>query len=141
MPMSSHEMIYVFSKKGAFYRRIDEDKGKKQWHREGGRPARQWGVVNMARNDNSGNADGKRCSLSVLTIERPVFHGGHPTEKPLELYDWLLQRYVPDNGTVLDPTAGSFNSVMVAHKLGFKAIGIEKDAGFFFKGVKKLNEI
>jgi len=63
----------------------------------------------------------------------------HPTEKPEELYEWLLRRYVPDNGTVLDPTAGSFNSCFVADRLGYTAIGIEKDEAFFEKAVKRLN--
>jgi DNA modification methylase len=34
---------------------------------------------------------------------------------------------------VLDPTAGSFTSCFVAEKLGLKAIGIEKDEGFYEK--------
>jgi DNA modification methylase len=59
----------------------------------------------------------------------------------LDLYKWLLERYVPDNGTVLDPTAGSFNAVIAARALGYKAIGIEKDATFFWKAVAKVNGI
>jgi DNA modification methylase len=55
----------------------------------------------------------------------------------MELYRWLLERYVPDNGTVLDPTAGSFNAVFTARQLGYKAIGIEKDPTFFWKAVAK----
>jgi DNA modification methylase len=55
----------------------------------------------------------------------------HPTEKPLELYKWLLERYCPKDGCVLDPTAGSFNSIKVAKELGLKGIGIEKDDKFF----------
>jgi DNA modification methylase len=58
----------------------------------------------------------------------------------MELYEFLLRRYVPDNGLVLDPTAGSFNSILVAKRLGYRAIGIEKDIGFFWKGVSKLKD-
>jgi len=105
MPMKSHEMVYVFSKKGAFYRRVDI-------------------------------GDKRRCPLSVISIYGKLAPG-HPTEKPHDLYTWLLERYVPDNGTVLDPTAGSFNAVIAARALGYKAIGIEKDPTFYWKAIQK----
>jgi len=81
-----------------------------------------------------------RCPLSVITLNKQIanFKKQHPTEKPKELYEWLLSRYVRKDGLVLDPTAGSFNSIAVARQLGFRAIGIEKDNGFFWKGVNKL---
>lgn len=112
MPMKSHEMIYVFSKTGSYYKRVDEKATKGE--------------------------DGTRCSLSVLNINNKMCKGQHPTEKPKELYEWLLKRYCPADGTVLDPTAGSFNSVMVAKTLGLKGIGIEKDRAFFYKAVSKV---
>ena len=55
----------------------------------------------------------------------------HPTEKPLALYKFLIERYCPVGGTVLDPTFGSGNSGMAAKELGRKYIGIEKDETFF----------
>jgi site-specific DNA-methyltransferase (adenine-specific) len=64
--------------------------------------------------------------------------GQHPTAKPEELYKWLLERYCPEGGTMLDPTAGSFNSCFTAREMGLKAIGIEKDSGFFWKAVSRL---
>jgi len=137
MPMKSHEMVYVFSKKGAFYRRVDVDVGKEPFgvRNRKGVVARQWGVT---KNDSVGTKK-ERCPLSVVPIAGKSTKNGHPTEKPTELYEWLLSRYVPDNGLVLDPTAGSFNSVLTAKKLGYRAIGIEMDTTFFWKGVAKLN--
>lgn len=141
MPMKSHEMIYVFSKSGAFYNRIDEDApGKKK----------DTGNVNTAYCSNvyssntlhrtNGADEGKKCVFSVITMKKVgTYKQAHPTEKPEELYEWLLKRYVPKNGTVLDPTAGSFNSCFVADRLGLTAIGIEKDQGFFEKAAKRLN--
>lgn len=113
MPMKSHEMIYVFSKKGSYYKRIDmkTDKGK-------------FGTIG----DNEGLD--MRCPLSVLSYSYRALHG-HPTEKPKELYEWLLKRYCPEGGTILDPTAGSFNSIFVAKELGLKGIGIEMNHNFF----------
>jgi hypothetical protein len=65
----------------------------------------------------------------------------HPTEKPVELYKWLLSRYCPEGGTVLDPTAGSFNSCFAAQELGRNAIGIEKDTKFYDKAVTRSDTI
>jgi len=145
MPMKSHEMIYVFSKKGAFYRRVDII-GEFKEHKQYGKPKAD-SVYSYINRKNpvilpvgtiTSTAD-KRCVLSVVPV-KGMKGGRHPTEKPEELYEWLLKRYVPENGTVLDPTAGSFNSCFVADRLGYTAIGIEKDEVFFEKAVKRLNE-
>lgn len=140
MPMKSHEMVYVFSKAGAFYNRVDVDSDKKAWTKDPSSVHNNntW-VTEMPRTNNG--IDNKRCPLSVIRINKTAswqHKGGHPTEKPMELYEWLLRRYVPKDGVVLDPTAGSFNSILVARKLGFKAIGIEMDNTFFWKGVGKI---
>ena len=139
-PMKSHEMIYVFSKAGAFYNRIDVEGGtpykatKGNKHKAGHHVAPVSGVCKGV-----GQPEGKRCPLSVIRVPRKVGCGakGHPTEKPEELYEWLISRYCPPGGTVLDPTAGSFNSCVVAKRLGHNAIGIEKDEGFYNKAVAK----
>jgi site-specific DNA-methyltransferase (adenine-specific) len=135
MPMRSHEMIYVFSKAGAYYNRKDlsgnytgwgskEDKNHKHTNIYSTGMPNGWKV-----NENKGT----RCVLSV--IEQKSIHGKgrHPTEKPVELYKFLLERYCPPGGTVLDPTFGSGNSGVAAQQLGLKYIGIEKDEAFFKK--------
>lgn len=103
-PMKSHEMIYIFSKKGSYYKRID----------------------------------GIRCPLSVINMPNASKKGGHPTEKPVELYKWLIERYCPSGGVILDPTAGSFNCIRAAIELNLNAIGIEKDKTFYDNAVKAL---
>ena len=141
MPMKSHEMVYVFSKAGAFYNRIDVKTDKKDWAIDYSKKTKSKNVVQYNGTERTGTNEGKdglRCPLSVIPIAGKSA-GGHPTEKPKELYEWLLRRYVPKGGTVLDPTAGSFNSITVAKSLGYKAIGIEKDRGFFYKAIQQTN--
>ena len=141
MPMKSHEMIYVFSKAGAFYRRIDEDApGKKKEKGNIETPSNHNVYASNTLHRSTGADENKKCVVSVITMKKVGTHNQHhPTEKSEELYEWLLRRYVPDNGTVLDPTAGSFNSCFVADRLGYTAIGIEKDEAFFEKAAKRLN--
>jgi site-specific DNA-methyltransferase (adenine-specific) len=137
-PMSSHEMIYIFSKAGASYKRIDIEgdfpKGG------GGRSKATFLPINDLPNTGT-TVEGKRCVKSVIEIANKKGKDNHPTEKPEDLYKFLIQRYCPPGGTVLDPTAGSFNSVFTAVKLGMNAIGIEKNKKFYEKGVERLNSI
>ena len=134
--MRSHEMIYVFSKSGAFYNRIDIS---------GNFPAFNGNQITKNKNTivySSGMPNGwkknsndgtTRCVVSVINVGGSAKKGNHPTEKPEALYRFLIERYCPADGTMLDPTAGSFNSVFTALAMGRDAIGIEKDKGFFLK--------
>jgi len=135
MPMKSHEMIYVFSKAGAYYNRVDISGSFPSW---GARTNADTSLVKTYSGVNTtrGNDGTKRSVLSVISMKKELSHN-HQTEKPKELYRWLLERYCPPSGVILDPTAGSFNSVSVAHELGMKAIGIEIGE-CFWAAVNKL---
>jgi len=142
MPMRSHEMIYVFSKAGAFYERKDITGEFKGWKvKREGIPSEKSIQYGTKRNNTEGG-DGKRCVLSVIReMGGNRKTNGHPTEKPCDLYKWLIERYCPPGGTVLDPTFGSGNSVFTAFAMGRSAIGIEKDETFFKKAVERLNAL
>jgi site-specific DNA-methyltransferase (adenine-specific) len=145
MPMRSHEMIYVFAKAGAFYERKDIT-GEFKEHKQYGKAKSDstYGVLNRKKpvtrpvGTITSTAD-KRCVLSVIQNPGSLKKGTHPTEKPCELYKFLIERYCPAGGTVLDPTFGSGNSVFTAFSLGRSAIGIEKDEVFFDKAAERLN--
>jgi DNA modification methylase len=140
-PMKSHEMIYVFSKKGSYYKRIDEKTDQGDWKLDytkgrAGPKSRQYGISSEKQLIREGK-DGMRCPLSVVQFVSSVRSDRHPTEKPPALYRWLLERYCPPGGTVLDPTAGSFNSITVAEELGLHATGIEMSEDFFLAAVER----
>jgi hypothetical protein len=136
-PLRSHELIYVFAKKGAYYKRIDiEVEGAREWKQFGKVEAS--GVYGLVRDKpvirpvgTISSKEGIRCVKSVVEVANKKGKGKHPTQKPAELYEWLLKRYCPEKGTMLDPTAGSFTSVFVADKMGLDAIGIEKNEAFY----------
>lgn len=136
MPMKSHEMIYVFAKKGAYYKRVDVE-GIPYFKKSKEEVSEQYGVKRV-----EGNNTGTRCVLSIIDCLNSAGHhrkgkqGNHPTQKPAELYEWLLKRYCPEGGTMLDPTAGSFTSCFTANKLGLKSIGIEMNDEFYDKASK-----
>jgi site-specific DNA-methyltransferase (adenine-specific) len=138
MPMRSHEMIYVFSKAGAFYERKDIE-GDFKAVGGGCKPSKVYGGA--VGEQGLPTNEGKRCALTVININNSAKKGNHPTEKPCDLYKFLIERYCPAGGTILDPTFGSGNSVFTAYKLGRNAIGIEKDEKFFEKAVKTLEAL
>ena len=135
MPMRSHEMIYVFSKAGARYERVDISGNFEPYAFKATENAPAiYDSKGLKKRTATANDGTKRCVLSVIaTPNKTLRKSAHPTEKPQALYDWLIRRYCPSGGTILDPTAGSFNSCFAAVAAGRKAIGIEKDAAFFEK--------
>lgn len=147
MPMRSHEMIYVFSKEGAYYNRVDISGNFPKWEKEEGsvRKGQQvYGNTNELKRTTCVGEEGKRCPLSVIKIKQKASYqmkGQHPTEKPIELYKWLIERYCPEGGTILDPTAGSFNSCFAAFELGRNSIGIEMNHPYFEKACKRADTL
>jgi site-specific DNA-methyltransferase (adenine-specific) len=140
MPMRSHEMIYVFAKKGANYTRVDIQGDFAEWSvgKNGVRSGNHADAGLPKQNIHGGQ--GKRCPLSVIPIKSARSNqkgekkeNKHPTQKPNDLYEWLISRYSKEGDTILDPTAGSFASCFTAQRLGRNAIGIEKDDGFYEK--------
>lgn len=136
-PLRAHENIFIFSKKGAYYERKDIEGDFKR--RGGGRSTTNcysFGEYEHLQPDN----EGKRCLRSVMKVGTPKIKGQHPTQKPMELYKMLIERYCPDGGTVLDPTAGSFTSCFAAQELGRNAIGIELNEDFYNKARRAAGE-
>jgi len=50
---------------------------------------------------------------------------GHPAEKPLALMKWLIEISSCENAVVLDPFCGSGTTLVAAHSLGRRWIGVE----------------
>lgn len=58
-----------------------------------------------------------------ISLQRAV--GDHPCPKPARLMRYIVSSLVPENGTVVDPFAGSGSTLRAAKDLGRKAVGIE----------------
>jgi site-specific DNA-methyltransferase (adenine-specific) len=145
-PLRSHEMIYVFSKSGAKYNRVDvlTDKGPyKAWRRKFKEYSETSVYSGVKRGlEGASRTDGTRCVVSVIDVyKNGTFKDKHPTEKPVELYTWLIERYSSVGDTVLDPTFGSGNSVFTAYNMGRNAIGIEKSETYFNNASNMLEEL
>jgi site-specific DNA-methyltransferase (adenine-specific) len=49
----------------------------------------------------------------------------HPTQKPLPLMSWIIDKYTKPNDIILDPFCGSGSTLVAAKNLGRRYIGIE----------------
>jgi site-specific DNA-methyltransferase (adenine-specific) len=136
--MRSHESIYVFSKSGSYYNRVDISGNFTPFEAKAPESIKTIRVYKVKKQHQESNDGTKRCALSVIKSPHATQPGRHPTEKPVELYKFLIERYCPAGGTVLDPTFGSGNSGLACQLLGRNYIGIEKDKTFFDKALSKL---
>lgn len=64
----------------------------------------------------------------------------HPTQKPIILYEWLLQNFAEPGQRILDTHGGSMSHAIAAHKLGFDLTIIEKDPVYYEQAKKRLIE-
>ena len=64
----------------------------------------------------------------------------HPTQKPLNLISYLIERSSNPCVIILDPFSGSGTTAVAAHKLGRRFICIEKDPDYWAASIKRLEE-
>lgn len=62
----------------------------------------------------------------------------HPTQKPVALYEWLLDNYAEAGQRVLDTHLGSGSSAIAANNRGFDFVGIELDPSMFKAACKRI---
>ena len=62
----------------------------------------------------------------------------HPTQKPVELYKWLLDKYAKQGDKILDTHLGSGSIAIACHDYGFELTGCELDKEYFDKGVERV---
>lgn len=63
----------------------------------------------------------------------------HPTQKPIKLYQWLLENYAKPGQKILDTHLGSGSSAIAAHYFGVDFVGCELDADYYASAVERFN--
>ena len=62
----------------------------------------------------------------------------HPTQKPNQIIEYLLNKYSESDNLILDPFLGSGTTAVCAKKLGRKCIGIEIEKKYCEIAIKRL---
>jgi site-specific DNA-methyltransferase (adenine-specific) len=64
----------------------------------------------------------------------------HPTQKPVELYQWLMDRYAKPGDKILDTHLGSGSSAIAAHYAGYDFVGMELDEHYYELAMKRFKK-
>lgn len=63
----------------------------------------------------------------------------HPTQKPVALYKWLLNRYAKPNDIILDTHVGSASSLIACYNTNHKFVGFELDEYYYKVSKQRLD--
>jgi site-specific DNA-methyltransferase (adenine-specific) len=138
-PWKMHENILVFNAKGVYnpqkYTVSDDAIDKRKnvndplTNKDG-----VYGKLNRTRKKD----DGTRYPSSIQLIKNPNNNSLHPTQKPLELLEYLVKTYTNEGETVLDNTMGSGTTGVACKNTNRNFIGIEKDENYFNIAVSRI---
>jgi len=64
----------------------------------------------------------------------------HPTEKPIRLYQWLLDNYAEKGHKILDTHLGSGSIAIACHNLGYDLTACELDKDYFNAAIKRIEQ-
>lgn len=135
-----------------------EDNNKRAYHCHGDWEKRDWrenyNWERTGRLKAFGEAYGKRPSHTDFYVQEqtgypvdvlyydvePSNKKLHPTQKPVDLLEYLIKTYTNEGETVLDATCGSGSTGVAAINTGRRFIGFETDAGFYEIAGKRIAE-
>ena len=105
----------------------------------------------------NGENDFADCELAYTTFKTAVrkiefrWHGMlqgdmknketriHPTQKPVALYKWILDKYAKQGDKILDTHLGSGSIAIACHDYGFDLTACELDKEYFDKAMQRIN--
>ena len=64
----------------------------------------------------------------------------HPTQKPVKLYEWLLERFAHEGDKILDTHVGSASSLIACRNKGFQYVGFEISQTYYDIAQNRMNE-
>lgn len=142
-PLRAHELVLVFSRKQPTYNpqkwQIDESKRTKR------KTLTMTGSVGAYGSERKQRKidDGTRFPRSVMKFgnapSKIASRNLHPTQKPVELMEYLIRTYSNEGETVLDFCMGSGTTGIAALNTGRKFIGMESDDKYFEVAKARIN--
>ena len=64
----------------------------------------------------------------------------HPTQKPIGLYAWILEKFAKPGDKILYTHVGSSSSLIACHDAGHEYVGFELDADYHAAATKRIEE-
>ena len=137
MPLREHEDIMIFYKKLPTYNpQFTEGKplhGMGEKFKKVKNNNNNYNDFNSCNNPSANReGDTKKYPKSILTFPRPASSKMlHPTEKPVELLEYLIKTYSNENDVILDNCMGSGSTGVACLNTNRRFIGIELDEKYF----------
>ena len=120
-PMRSHELIAVFSKDAQYS--FEPQKWRGDIH--GKRGVSNCGNGSYGEFGTVDDESEMKHPRSIVSVPGGVGKRLHPTEKPVPLYEYLIQTYPAD--LTVDPWMGSGTTLVAARNCGRRCVGIEME--------------
>ena len=135
MPLKSHENILVFYRKKPIY-------NPQMWYSTpytgfSSEESKIGEVYGSAKSKHRDNPEGSRYPKTVLRFKQQK--GFHPTQKPVDLMEYLIKTYTNEGQTVLDNTMGSGTTGVACMNTGRNFIGIEMEEKYFKISENRIN--
>ena len=134
MPLKIHENILVFYKKLPLYN-PQMRTGFKPYKCKQGRHSTNYGAYEQGHITES---NGERYPIDIIKFKKDS--GLHPTQKPVELLEYLIKTYTNENEMVLDNCMGSGSTGVACVNTNRNFIGYELDEKYFEIAEKRINE-
>jgi site-specific DNA-methyltransferase (adenine-specific) len=84
-----------------------------------------------------GNRYGKKDNIKGVGMSTIRIH---PTEKPIDLYKWLLKNYAQFDFKIIDTHLGSGSSAIAAYDFGIaEFVGCEIDKEYYDAALRRFN--
>jgi site-specific DNA-methyltransferase (adenine-specific) len=145
MPMRKHEIILVFYRHLPVYNPqglVQLEKPVKHKHGK---------VKNGSGKHESVYRDGSLSNeyitthtnypKSILRFANPNHGSLHPTQKPVELFEYLIRTYTNEGDLVLDNCIGSGTTAVACLNTGRRFVGIERDEGYYSKSIERIKSL
>lgn len=137
-PMRIYEDAIVFYKKQCVYNPQGLIYGEFNNNRKGRENEKYDKVFNKEKH--FGISRAKNYPNNLLNYHNPNNNLFHPTQKPVDLLEYLIKTYTNENEIVLDFTMGSGSTGIACVNTGRKFIGIELDENYFNVAENRIKE-
>ena len=138
-PLRAHEIVSVFYRKRPKYNPQflfgDKPYRKREANARNVNAYRQF----AERGHVHESKDGRRYPRSVIKFHNSNIGSNHPTEKPVDLLEYLIRTYTDEGDTVLDFTMGSGSTGVACVNTRRNFIGIELNADYFRIAERRIN--
>ena len=141
MPLKAHENILVFYKSLPIY---NPQKWQSTPYRATSPRAGLISSYGHFKDQIRESKDGSRFPLDVLKFRMPYANGNetvyHPTQKPVDLLEYLIKTYTNEGELVLDNCIGSGSTAVACIETNRNFIGFETDKNYFEIANKRINK-